>query len=65
MLNDTRRSLQSAGGLTKRSLGSNQKKAKNYSKIDQNDQDELEMKNLGESNEDSGNIIGASVMKPG
>jgi hypothetical protein len=48
MLNETRRSLQSAGGLTKRSLGSNQKKAKNYSKIDQNDLDELEMKNLGE-----------------
>ena len=48
MLNETRRSLQSAGGLTKRSIGSNQKKAKNYSKIDQNDLDELEMKNMGE-----------------
>jgi hypothetical protein len=42
MLNETRKSLQSAGGLSRRSVGSK----KPYRKVEQKDADEIEMQYL-------------------
>jgi hypothetical protein len=58
MLNETRKSLQSAGGLSKRSVGSK----KPYRKVDQKDADEIELQYL--DGDDLG-PVGVPLGKPG
>ena len=59
MLNETRKSLQSAGGLSKRSVGSK----KPYRKLDQKDADEIEMQYL--DGDDATGPVGVPLGKPG